>query len=107
MKLPTFLEKYFWDTDLKDLDPTKHSFFIISRLLEFGDEKAISWLFKNFSKKAIKNSLKKAKISPKSLNFWCLFFNVRPNEVSYLKRRFYQKKVTGHIGYKRKQSLLK
>jgi hypothetical protein len=86
MKLPTFLEKYFWDVNLENLDLQKHSFFIISRLLEFGDKKAISWLFKNFSKKAIKNSLKKAKISPKSLNFWCLFFNVRPNEASDLKK---------------------
>jgi hypothetical protein len=91
MKLPTFLEKYFWDTDLKNLDPTKHSFFIISRLLEFGDEKAISWLFKNFSKEAIKNSLKKAKISPKSLIFWSLFLNLRSNEISCLKRRLRQK----------------
>ena len=89
MKLPSFLRKYFWDTDLKNLTPKKHSLFIISRILEFGDEKAISWLFKNFSKRAIKNSLRKLKISPKSLVFWSLFFNLRNS--SCLKRRFLQK----------------
>ena len=77
MKLPSFLRKYFWDVDFNNTDLKGNSFFVINRLLEYGDLKAISWLFKHAKRKQIEQVIKKSReLSPKTLNFWCLFFNL-------------------------------
>jgi len=39
--LPEFLKKYFWDVDFSKLDKEAYSQFIIERILEYGDQKAI------------------------------------------------------------------
>jgi hypothetical protein len=89
----TFLKKYFWETDFKSLDLKKDAVYIISRILEYGDIKAVKWLLKNFDKKLIKKViLTQRGFSPKTSNFWRLFFNLNKNKVlclkkSYLKRR--------------------
>ena len=48
--LPLFLKKYFWDVDFLKLNRNSHSQFIIERVLEYGDERAVKWLFKYFKK---------------------------------------------------------
>lgn len=69
-KLPPFLKKYFWDIDFKKLDSQKNSEYIIVRLLEFGDEKAIRWVIKAFSKKFIKQTVMTSRgFSPKTATF--------------------------------------
>jgi hypothetical protein len=42
--LPKALHRYFWDVDAKRLNIRKYRQFIIERILEFGDEKAIRWV---------------------------------------------------------------
>jgi len=69
--LPKYLEKYFWDTNIRRLDKEKYKFYIIERLLEMGDQKAIVWLMKAFDKKDMLDVLHDSKrISAKSRNFW-------------------------------------
>ena len=48
-KLPSFLQKYFWDVDFSKVDKKTHSQFIVERILEFGDQKSVKWMINNFS----------------------------------------------------------
>ena len=69
-KLPEFCKKYFWDVNFEELSE-KHLFFIIERILCFGNELSINWLLKNIKinniKKVIKNS---RNLDPKTRNYW-------------------------------------
>jgi len=99
MKLPSFLRKYFWDVDFNSPDLKGNSFFVINRLLEYGDLKAISWLFKHAKRKQIEQVIKKSReLSPKTLNFWCLFFNLKRKKILCLKRS-YQETQKSHWIY--------
>lgn len=87
-KLPGFLQRYFWDADFRGLDENIYRDFIIGRILEYGDEKATNWLFKNFEKSKIEKTLaKKRGISPFSANYWRLIFNIPKNKILCLQKR--------------------
>lgn len=78
MALPLHLKKYFWDTDFAQIDIDKNRFYIIARIFEYGDERAAAWALEHFKKEDIKKTLRESRIlSPKSGNFWALFFNLR------------------------------
>lgn len=65
--IPGKLKKYFWDMDFKKLDAKKNSYFIIERILEYGDLAAVKWLIGSFNKTEIKrNILKSRRASSKS-----------------------------------------
>ncbi len=67
------VKKYFWDTDATALDISIHKRYIIERILDMGDEQAVSWLRQTFSKYDILDVLNKSKrLSEKSRNFWKL-----------------------------------
>lgn len=65
------IKKYFWDVDFKSLNPKENKKYILERILEMGDDNAVNWMFKTYSKKDISDTLKNnRKISKKSSNFW-------------------------------------
>jgi len=87
-----FLKKYFWDVNFVDLTKEKYSEFIIERILEYGNEKAVKWMYDNFTKSEIKAVVCKSKaISKKSANFWQLVFNIKRNNILCLKKSFQKK----------------
>lgn len=99
MKLPNFLEKYFWEIDFDKLDFKKRPEYVILRLLEYGDTKALRWLFKNISKKKIKEVIKKRRsLSTRSLYFWSSLFNISKEKILCLKKS-YQKMQKSHWPY--------
>jgi hypothetical protein len=53
-KLPKFLDKYFWDVEFKNIRLESHKVYILRRILEYGDERAVRWMWKNFKKSEIK-----------------------------------------------------
>lgn len=53
-KIPGWLQSYFWDVRLRDLNLKNNRIFIIERLLNEGDQAALQWLFKTYSKREIK-----------------------------------------------------
>lgn len=96
MKLPTFLKKYFWDVDFNKLDLKKNKFYIISRLLEYGDIKATRWLFKNVERGKIKAAILRFRgFSPPTINFWRIFFNLDKSKILCLQKS-YQKTQKSH-----------
>jgi len=86
-KLPQFLNKYFWDVELEKIDLRKNKVYVLRRILEYGDERAVVWMWKNFKKSEIIDVLSKFRgCSPKSANFWALLLDVPREEVLCLKK---------------------
>ncbi|MBI4777796.1 hypothetical protein HY792_02605, partial [Candidatus Desantisbacteria bacterium] len=56
-KLPEFLSKYFWEVDFDKIDLQKRRVYVLSRILDYGDKKAVAWMWKNFTEEEIKNIL--------------------------------------------------
>ena len=87
--IPQSLKKYFWDVNPLTLNKKIHPQFIIERILEYGDEKALKWLRENFTLNEIKSILYKSKnLSRKSANFWQFIFNLKRDKILCLKRFF-------------------
>jgi len=88
-KLPKFLEKYFWDVDFNKIDLDNRRVYILKRILEYGDEKAVRWMWKNFKKEEIKNALCNFRgYSQKSANFWAFILNIKKEDVKCLNKSF-------------------
>ncbi len=86
--LPSFLKRYFWDVDFSSLDKKKYPDFIIARILEQGDQKAINWLENNFNCPKIRRVLTSARgLSSKSVNYWSLILNVPKNKILCLQKQ--------------------
>jgi len=63
----------FWDTDSSSLDLQQNKEYIIERVLELGDENAVSWLVSCYRRSEIKKVLAASRrISRKSANYWSL-----------------------------------
>jgi len=61
--LPAFLHRYFWDHPVNQVNKETHSFFIIERLLELGNDDAIRWVLRSYPQQEM--LLKKAVSFPK------------------------------------------
>ncbi|MFA6295070.1 MAG: hypothetical protein WC666_01445 [Candidatus Paceibacterota bacterium] len=71
--LPTPLKKFFWDAKFDTIDREANKSYIISRLLEMGDEIAVKWLEQAYSLEDLINVVKSARsLSSKSRNYWKL-----------------------------------
>lgn len=93
--LPKFLKKYFWDVDFEKINLDRRRIYVLRRLLEYGDEKALAWTRKNFSESDIKNILYNYRgLSLKSANFWAVMVNVKKEDVKCLKRRLSKELMT-------------
>ena len=76
-KAPKFLKQYFWDIDFEKLDIKTHSRDVLRRLLEHGNDKAVKWMKKNFTRNDISWVLGNLRgISARSANFWALIFEI-------------------------------
>lgn len=93
MKIPKSLHQYFWDVDVKKLDPDKKPYFVISRLLDKGNVEAVKWVKENYRQEQIKNTFRNIMdFNEKTGRFWSLILKIPENEIkclqpSYLKMR--------------------
>lgn len=86
MNIPDSFNKYFWDVDLNKLNITKHSGFIIERMLEFGNIEVLRWLYNTYPINSIKDTLKKSRaLSRKSANFWSIFLDIDKGEIECMR----------------------
>jgi len=56
--IPSSLQAIFWDTDLDAFTPEAYPDYTIFRVLELGDEAAVTWLRQTFSESEILRVLK-------------------------------------------------
>ncbi len=71
-----FRQELFWDVDPKTIDKNKHSQYIIERILEYGKDKEIKWLWDTYSQNLLKKTLRNSRsIRPKTKSLWKLLLN--------------------------------
>ncbi len=93
MEIPKSLHRFFWDVDVKKLDPEKKPYFVINRLLDKGNVEAVKWVRGNYTNGQIKKTFMRLRdFNPKVATFWALFLKIPKEEVvclqpSYLKMR--------------------
>ncbi len=92
-RLPGFLKKYFWDVDFEKVDKKQSTAYIIHRLLDRGNDRAIRWMYKTYDKNLIKEIvIKRRGFSPKTANFWADLLDIDKSQIvclqtPYLKMR--------------------
>jgi hypothetical protein len=75
--LPAALKRFFWDVKYDSIDRESNKDYIISRLLELGDEDAVKWLEEAYSRNDIEKVARTAKsLSSKSRNYWKLRYSI-------------------------------
>jgi hypothetical protein len=50
-----FRQSLFWDTDSTKLDLEKNSKYIIERVLDYGRDEEVKWLWKTYNKSLLKD----------------------------------------------------
>ena len=84
--IPEHLRPFFWDLRADDFNPSAYPEYTIARLLEYGDEKAVTWLRQTFSEAAIRQVVRtEQRLSRRSANFWALVYGIPAEEVAALK----------------------
>jgi hypothetical protein len=82
-ELPESLRPFFWDVDFDRLDIQSNAFFIISRILEHGDEPSSTLLLCTYSEREIIQVVKTGRsLSRRSRNFWMIFFGIEDQSCS-------------------------
>ena len=72
-----------WSHNTNKLDLNKDKKLIIGQVPNWGDEKAIKWLFRQYDRKIIEKIAQTIPIGnwdKKSLNFWSIVLNIKPKK---------------------------
>lgn len=73
--IPACLSKYFWDTDISQIDLHKNKKYLVSRILHMGDEEALKWLHQTYSNQELKKIVNTSReLSEKDKNFFNLIY---------------------------------
>lgn len=73
--MPQQLSKFFWDTDITNIDIDDHKGYIMGRLLHLGDEAALRWLKQTYTRSDLKNYVNRGQeLSAKDRNFFNLVY---------------------------------
>ena len=69
-----FRQSLFWDVDPKTIDPKKHARYIIERVLEFGEDSEVRWLFHYYPERLIKETMERSRgvLHKKTKALWSL-----------------------------------
>ncbi len=66
-----FRQSLFWDVDPKTIDPEKNAVYIIERILDFGDDKEVRWMWEYYQKDLIRKVVETSRVLlPKSRALW-------------------------------------
>ena len=73
MRIIPLRQSLFWDTDPRFIDAKKHAVYIIERVLEFGNDKEVRWVWNFYKLALIKKVVNNSRaISEKTKNLWKL-----------------------------------
>lgn len=77
-KHPTFRPSLFWDVDPKTIDPVRHARYIIERVLDFGNDREVRWLWRAYNHTLIHDVVKKSRVlHPQSRSLWTLLTHAK------------------------------
>ncbi|MGE5341278.1 MAG: DUF6922 domain-containing protein [Candidatus Omnitrophota bacterium] len=76
MNMAYAIEKFkslFWDCNITRININENRTYIIERILEYGDNEPVKWMFETYPLQEVKKVLKESRaLSKKSSNFWRL-----------------------------------
>ena len=68
-----FRQALFWDTNPKNIDVKKNAQYIIERILDFGNDKEVNWLYHFYDTSLLKNTVAKSRsLTPETKNLWTM-----------------------------------
>lgn len=75
--------------DFNEVDKEKNAAYIIHRLLDKGNDRAIEWMYKTYDKDLIKEVVTKRRgFSPKIVNFWADLLDIDKRKVVCLQKPY-------------------
>lgn len=81
--LPAFLKPFFWEAEFARIRLPDRETYVIERLLEYGDDRAIHWLKATFSPEAIAQVVRRSRcLSRNTANLWGLMLNIPREEMA-------------------------
>lgn len=81
--LPAHLEPFFWDVDFENVSIQRFPHFIMSRLMEHGDELAFRFLLHTFSREELRTTLTTSRsLSRRSRRFWAILLDTEVESCS-------------------------
>jgi hypothetical protein len=83
--LPEGLKPLFWEVDFSSIAIEGHETYIIERILELGNDAAISWLLKSFPKSLIAQVVRESRrISRNTATLWALVLDIPRENIQCL-----------------------
>lgn len=71
--VPRFRQSLFWDVDPKTIHPKRHARYIIERILDFGNDREVRWMWHYYDHALIRDITKTSRvIHPQSRSLWTL-----------------------------------
>lgn len=81
--IPTSVRAVLWSYNIDALDLEKNKKSIVSQILNYGNEKAIKWLFKQYPMRVVAQAAQSIPLNQwnkKSLAMWRLILDLKPQE---------------------------
>ncbi len=73
-----FRQTLFWDTNPQKIDAKKNAQYIIERILDFGNDKEVKWLYNFYDKTLLKKVVMESRsLRPETKNLWTLLLKSR------------------------------
>lgn len=57
-----FRQSLFWDVDPKTIDPKRHAEYVIERILDFGNDAEVRWMWNFYSHRLIRNVVNNSRV---------------------------------------------
>lgn len=71
-----FRQSLFWDVDPKTIDPEKNAVYIIERILDFGDDNEVRWMWNYYDHVLIRRVVDTSRgLFPATRSFWTLMLS--------------------------------
>jgi len=68
-----FRQALFWDTNPNNIDTEKNAQYIIERVLDFGNDGEVKWLYHFYNKSLLKSVVAKSRsLMPETKNLWTM-----------------------------------
>lgn len=68
-----FRQALFWDVNPKNIDTEKNAQYVIERILDFGRDEEVRWMWNFYDKALLKKVVERSRcLMPETKNLWML-----------------------------------
>jgi len=68
-----FRQTLFWDVNPKNIDQKKHAWYIIERIMDFGNDDEVRWMWETYSRRLLRAVTERSRVlRPSSRSLWQL-----------------------------------